>query len=248
MAGPSGGLEAPGSTDILDTTAAGAAAIRGAALRILGYGIGVGLSVVGAALLIRHLGPADFGRFTAAVSLVTIFATLAEAGMTNLGVREYSLLPPGRREAFVGGLAGLRIATTAVGVLVAVAIAVAVGYDGEMVAGTAIVGFGCLLLAAQSTWVVPLLTQLRLGWVTALELVRQAATVAATALFVIVGASLVPFFWVVAISTFAALLVTVPLVRGLVVFTPSLRDTDWRRLLALPPGRRPVSTLIAWSC
>lgn len=231
---PSGGLEAPGTqTDILDTAAAGSAAIRGAILRMAGYGLGVALSVIGAALLIRHLGPADFGRYTAVVSLVTILASLAEAGMTNIGVREYSLLPPGRREAFVGGVAGLRLVTTTAGVLIAVGFAAVAGYDSEMVSGTAIVGLGLILLAAQSTWLVPLLSQLRLGWVTAIELVRQAVTVAATAVLVYAGASLVPFFWVIAVSTLAALVITIPLVRGKVPFRPALRSTEWRRLLTL---------------
>ena len=85
-------------TDILATPAAGRAAIRGGILRTGGFAIGVGLSVAAAALLIRHLGPADFGRYTAVISLVTILAAIAEAGMTSIGVREYSLLPqPGAR-------------------------------------------------------------------------------------------------------------------------------------------------------
>ena len=219
--------------DILDTAAAGGAAIRGATLRMIGYAAGVGLSVLGAALLTRHLGPADFGRYTAVIALVTLLAALAEAGMTTIGVREYSLLPRGEREPFVAGLTGLRLVTTAAGVLLAVAFALVAGYDREMVVGTAIVGLGLLLFAVQSTWVVPLQSQLRLGWVTALELVRQAATVAAIAILVFLGVSLVPFFWVTAVATVAALVLTVPLVRGAVPFVPSIRGTDWRRLLAL---------------
>jgi O-antigen/teichoic acid export membrane protein len=223
----------PAETDILATPAAGRAAIRGGILRTAGYAIGVGLSVVAAALLIRHLGPADFGRYTAVISLVTILASIAEAGMISIGVREYSVLPTGRREAFMGGLAGLRLLTTAAGAVVAVAFALVSGYDREMVAGTAIAGFGLTLLAIQTTWLVPLQSQLRLGWVTAVELVRQATTVAAVALLVAAGASLVPFFWVIAVATLAATIVSIPLVRGLTPLVPSFRGTDWRRLLTL---------------
>jgi O-antigen/teichoic acid export membrane protein len=57
--------------------------------------------------------------------------------------------------------------------------------------------------------------------------------VAAIAILVFLGASLVPFFWVTAVATVAALVLTVPLVRGTVPFVPSIRGTDWRRLLAL---------------
>lgn len=224
----------PGAeSDILSTPAAGRAAIRGAVLRVVGYALGVGLSVIGAALLIRHLGPADFGRYTTVISLVTILAAFAEAGTTNIGVREYSVLPPGRREPFVGGIAGLRVVTTAAGVAVAVVFAWVVGYDSEMVTGAAIVGLGLLLFAVQATWSIPLQSQLRLGWVAALEVVRQAGTVVVIAVLVYAGASLVPFFWVTAAATVAALVVTIPLVRGLVPFAPTFRGTDWRRLLAL---------------
>ena len=223
----------PADVDILSTPAAGQAAIRGAALRIIGYAVGVGLSVIAAALLIRHLGPGDFGRYTAVISLVTIFAALAEAGMTNIGVREYSVLPRERRGPFVAELTGLRLLATAAGVVIAVVFAVAAGYDGEMVAGSAIVGLGMLLLAFQATWMVPLQSQLRLGWVTVLELVRQAVTLAAIALLVFVTASLVPFFWVAPVAALAALVVTVPLVRRLVPLLPSFRGKDRARLLAL---------------
>jgi O-antigen/teichoic acid export membrane protein len=226
-------LNPQAETDILDTAAAGGAAIRGAALRMIGYAAGVGLSVLGAALLTRHLGPGDFGRYTAVISLVTLLAALAEAGMTTIGVREYSVLARGEREPFVAGLAGLRLLTTAAGVVIAVVFALVAGYDREMVVGSAIVGAGLLVFAVQATWVVPLQSRLRLGWVTAVELVRQAATVATIALLVLVGASLVPFFWVTAVATLAALVLTVPLVRGLVPLLPSLRGTDWRRVLAL---------------
>lgn len=219
--------------DILSTPAAGRLAIRGAILRVVGFGLGVGLSVIAAALLIRHLGPADFGRYTAVIAVVTILAALAEAGMTNIGVREYSVLPPGDREQFVRGLAGLRLTTTCVGALAAVVFALVAGYNREMVIGSALVGLGFVVYAVQASWLVPLQARLRLGWVTVLELVRQAVTVAAIALLVLWGASLIPLFGVTAIASVVALLATVPLVRRLVPLMPTLRGTEWRRLLRL---------------
>jgi O-antigen/teichoic acid export membrane protein len=202
-------------------------------LRVGGYGAGVALSVLAAALLIRHLGPTDFGRYTAVISLVTILAAIAEGGMTNIGVREYSVLPAGRRERFLVELTGLRLVTTAVGVVVAVGFAAVAGYDRQMVAGSAIVGLGLLLLGAQFSYAIPLQSQLRLGWVTGLELVRQVVTVVAVVFLVSAGASLVPFFWVTVVGSLAALVLSVPLVRGLMPLIPSFRVKEWRRLLAL---------------
>jgi O-antigen/teichoic acid export membrane protein len=231
--GVEGPVEPGAESDILSTPAAGRAAIRGGMLRVLGYGLGVALSVVGAALLTRHLGPEDFGRYTTVISLVTILAAFAEAGTTNIGVREYSVLPPGEREPFAAGISGLRTATTAVGVVVAIAFAALVGYDREMVAGSAIVGLGLLLYAIQSSWSIPLQSRLQLGWVAALELIRQAGTLAAIGVLVYAAAGLVPFFLVTAAGSLAALVATIPLVRGLIPFSLSIRGTDWRRVLKL---------------
>jgi O-antigen/teichoic acid export membrane protein len=202
-------------------------------LRVGGYGAGVALSVLSAALLIRHLGPTDFGRYTVVISLVTILAAIAEGGMTNIGVREYSVLPAGRREQFLVELNGLRLMTTAVGVVLAVGFAAVAGYDREMVAGSAIVGLGLLLMGAQFSYAIPLQSQLRLGWVAGLELARQAVTVVAIVLLVSAGASLVPFFWVTVVGALAALMLSLPLVRGLMPLLPSFRVKQWRRLLAL---------------
>ncbi|MGI8730287.1 MAG: hypothetical protein ACR2LK_09915, partial [Solirubrobacteraceae bacterium] len=79
------------SGDILDTPQAGPKVIRGSVLRVLGYGAGVLLSVGSAAILLRYLPVADFGRYAAALSLVTIVAGLTDAGMTSIGVREYTV-------------------------------------------------------------------------------------------------------------------------------------------------------------
>jgi len=46
---------------VLDAPEAGATAVRGSALRSGGYAIAIGLSLLSAPLLIRHLGVADYG-------------------------------------------------------------------------------------------------------------------------------------------------------------------------------------------
>src|SRR5215208_5639141 len=51
----------PPANDLLDTAAAGPAAVRGGAVRAVGYIAGVVMSIAGAALLFRHLGVDDGG-------------------------------------------------------------------------------------------------------------------------------------------------------------------------------------------
>ena len=111
--------------DVLDTPEAGPRVIRGSVLRTAGYVAGMGVGVVGAALMTRHLGPADFGRFITVTSLIRIVAGFTEAGMTTIGIREYSTRKGAERDGLMANLLGLRIPLTAAGVGVAVLFAAA---------------------------------------------------------------------------------------------------------------------------
>ena len=54
---------AAADTDLLDTRAAGPAALRGSVLRTGAYVAGILLTVVSARVLITHLGVSTFGRY-----------------------------------------------------------------------------------------------------------------------------------------------------------------------------------------
>ena len=58
--------------DLLDTERAGSVAIRGAAVRVGGYALTILLSVGSSALLFRHLGVVDGGRYVMFLSVVRI--------------------------------------------------------------------------------------------------------------------------------------------------------------------------------
>jgi len=58
-------------TDLLSTPAAGPASVRGGGLRGVGFLLGSLASAASAALLFRHLGVDDTGKYVAIVSLVT---------------------------------------------------------------------------------------------------------------------------------------------------------------------------------
>ena len=59
------------------------------------------------------------------------------------------------------------------GVALAVLFTVLAGYEGVLVAGTALAGFGLVIQNLQSTLALSLMSGLRLGWVAALDLLRQ---------------------------------------------------------------------------
>jgi O-antigen/teichoic acid export membrane protein len=224
-------VEPTHGADILDTSEAGPAAIRGGALRATSYAVGIGLSLVSAPLLIRHLGVTGYGQFVTVSSLLFIVTGVTDGGLTNVGVREYTTLHGEARTAFMRNLLGMRVVLPAVGGLIAVAFAVAVRYDATLVAGTAIGAVSVVLLIAGGTFTVPLTSRLRLGWVSSLDLLRQVFTVAGLIALVVVGAALLPFFVVPVVANIPVIVVGILLVRGQMPMRPTLDVRQWRPIL-----------------
>src|SRR5580704_15825761 len=87
----------PADAGVLSTSAAGPAAARGAVLRMGSFIAGSLFSVTAAALLFRHLGLVETGRYTIAVSLAALVSGLTDMGLTGIGLRELSVLRAERR-------------------------------------------------------------------------------------------------------------------------------------------------------
>jgi O-antigen/teichoic acid export membrane protein len=191
----------------------GARVIRGGAVRASGYGVSVLLAAVTSVLLLRHLGVEDFGLYGVVAALLGIVASLTEGGLSIVGSRDLALLPRGeRRGELLGNLVMLRVALTTAGVLAAAVLALAAGYDDVVVAGTLLAGLGVLLLNVQVTMSLPLRVELRMGAVTGVEVLNQAATCALVAALVVAGAPLAAFFGVQVAVGALAVVVTVALV------------------------------------
>jgi O-antigen/teichoic acid export membrane protein len=189
----------------LASPGAGTAVARGAAQRLGAYALGQALSLGAAALLFRHLGVRDAGRYVTVIALVAIVQGLAEAGLGTLSARELAVRPAA---GLLGRLLGLRLVLSAAGVAVAVGFAVVAGYEPAMVAGTAIAGVGAVAIALQGTLAAALLVRVRAGLVATAEVARQASGLALVAAGVIAGAGLAAFFGAYALSALVALGVT----------------------------------------
>jgi O-antigen/teichoic acid export membrane protein len=222
----------PGAApDLLDTPDAGPAAIRGGAVRILGYLAGVAISVLASALLLRHLGVVAVGYYVTVLSLVTLAALVTEAGLAAIGVRELSTLAPGLAGSFFRGLAGLRLVCVCGGVVFAVVFALLSGYSSTLVLGTLIAGVGVVFSTTQTTYSLPLLARLQLGWVTAVEVLRQVGTTIAIVALVLVGAPLLPFWFATIPAGIAATAVSAYLIRRSMPLLPAFDRELWRSLL-----------------
>jgi O-antigen/teichoic acid export membrane protein len=239
--------EPPGdSRDLLDSPDAGPAAIRGGAVRVVGYGAGVAMTALSAALLFRHLGVDEGGRYVTVIALVSIAAGLTDAGLTGIGMRELTVRHPSEREPLLRNLIGMRIVLGVLGLAAATAFAVLAGYGSAMVLGTALAGVGVVIQTFQNTLSVQLMVDLRLGWVTLLELIRQVVTVVGIVVLVLTGAGLVPFLALLIPASLVALGMTIWLVRGEVPMRPGFDWSEWRRLIrdVLPFAAVVVVTLV----
>jgi O-antigen/teichoic acid export membrane protein len=220
-----------GHTDVLRTGEAGGLVIRGGVIRGAGHAVGILLGAGTSVLLLRHLGVEDFGRYGIVVALIGIVSAVTDAGLTAVGSRELAILPAAERPALLRNLVALRILLTATGVVTATGFAALAGYPGVVVAGTALAGLGILLLNTQSTLMMPLSIELRLGGITLLETLRHVLTLAGVAVLVLAGASLLPFFTVQIGVGLIVLLLTPALVGGFATLRPRLDPTTARMLL-----------------
>ena len=130
----------------------------------------------------------------------------------------------------MGDIAGIRAVLTPLGVAIASLFAVAVGYDSAMVAGVLLAGFGLVLTNLGVSYLLPLSSTLRLGWVTAADVARQVAIMAVILVLVAAGATLAPFFAAHIAGGAATLIVTLLALRGSSLPLPHLGWARWKPL------------------
>ncbi len=224
-------LETPAEPDVLATPEVGPKVVRGTSLRIVSFVGGSLFSVGAAALMFRHLGVIDAGRYTTATSLGALVSGLTDLGLTGICVRELSVLRGEQRRSFARNLLGLRLVLALAGTLAVTSFAFA-AYGSLLGLGVLIAGCGVLLQNTQVLLTVSLSVRLRLGRLSALELARQFTTAALIALLVISGANLLAFLAVAAVAALVMLPPTIAMVRGDMPLRPSFDTRHWRRLVA----------------
>lgn len=219
-------------SDIVGTSDAGPAAIRGGILRAAAFAGGLLLGVVAAPLLIRHLGDADFGRYSAVLAVIMIVNGLTEGGINTVAMRELSARSdPAERDRVMRDLLGLRMVFSAVGVVLAVAFSAAAGYGGTLVLGTFIAAVGMATVVAQTLVATVLQSRLRFGWAALIELIRQALVAGLIVALVVLDGGVLAFLAAGVPAAVVALGVTVALVRGTITLRPAFHPRSWMPLL-----------------
>ena len=206
------------------------ALIRGGAVRLLSFVAITLLSVLSTSLLTRHLGVVEFGDYTTVTSLVAVVAIVTDAGMSSIGVREYAVLHGEARRRLLADLLGLRISLSVAGIGLVALASWALGFDAALEFGAVAASLATVALVVQHTLTIPLTTDLALGRLSALELLRQTVTVGAIVALVLVRAGV---FWVLAATLLANLVLipaTAPLVRARISLRPAFEVRRWRAL------------------
>jgi O-antigen/teichoic acid export membrane protein len=216
----------------LEDPGVGLRVIRGGLIRVAGYGLGIGLAGIASIALLRYLGVSDYGRYATVISLVAIVGGVTEAGLSAVSPRDLARRPPGEpRRQLLRNLMGLRLAVTPLGVVVALAFALAVGYERNLVAGLVIAGTGLVLAALQETMALPLNVELRVARVTAIDVCQQAVTLVGVGVLVAVGAGLTAFFAVPVVAAAAAIVATRVFVGRRLVWRPAFDRAEWGFLI-----------------
>lgn len=220
-----------GAPNVLDSSEAGPAAIRGGTWRIVGYLAGLLLGVVASALLFRHLGRHGAGRYTLATSLVSVVAGLSDLGLTAIGVRELAVRHGQARDRLARSVLGMRLVTSVVGVVAVAGFAAGVGDGRTLVLGVLCAGVGVILQSCQSTLAMALIADMRSSWVAAFDLLRVVLNSLLIVALVLAGAGLIPFLAVTIPVGVIVLALNVVLVRGRVPLMPLFDAAEWRSVM-----------------
>lgn len=225
-------VQAPDEYEILDSRRAGAIAMRGGAMRTFAFSGSLLLGLLTAPLVVRHLGDADFGRYSSVLAIVAIVTGLTEGGVNSVAMRALSAAVDQRaRDRILSDLLGLRLVLSLVGVLVAVGFAQIAGYGGDLVLGALLAGIGMLLTVTQTLLAAVLQTRMRFGVASAIELGRGVLTAALIVGLVIAGAGVLAFLAIIIPAGLLSLVLTIYVVRDSTVLRPAFEPRRWLPLM-----------------
>jgi O-antigen/teichoic acid export membrane protein len=199
--------------DVLRSAGAGKKVIHGSALRLAANLASLVFALATATLLLRHLGVEESGRYVTVMSLAGIALAIVDQGLNVSASKDLTMTARDERRTLLENVVGQRIVVATVAWLCLVGFALAAGYPGEMVVGTALAGAGICLVAIGNSMLVPLTVDLRNAGIAVVEMLRAFVVLVGVALLVVAGAKLDAFL---AIQVLVGLIViaVVPILVG----------------------------------
>lgn len=218
----------PVEADLVDSSAAGPAAIRGGMLRTGSFVLGLLIGLASAPLVVRHLGDVEFGRYTAALVVIAIVAGLTDGGVSTIALRELSATKdPHERNRLMAELLGLRLALSLAGVVVAVGFSAVAGYGTTLVIGVLLAGVGMIIGLTQTLYATVLHSRLRFGWAALIDLARNVVGIGLVVVVVLTDGGVIELLATAIPAALVTLLITLWLVRDLTTLRPAFAVKRW---------------------
>ena len=208
----------------------GSRLIRGTLLRLLSFAAMVMLSVASTAAVTRDLGVSRFGQYTTVISVTTLVTIITDSGMINIAIRDYALLDGKRREERLSTMLGLRMGLTCIGTALSIGFAFAAHYDESLILGMALASAATFPLIVLHTVSIPLNSELRLGTLSLLELLRQVLWAGGLVALSAVHAGVLPLLAALLAANLLLLPVTIR-VTGISRSLVRMRLKGWRELI-----------------
>lgn len=186
-------MAAETEADVLSSPGAGRKVVHGSALRLGANLASLVFALATATLLLRHLGVDESGRYVTVMSLVGIALAIVDQGLNVSASKDLTMAPRHERDTLLANVVGQRIVVAAIAWACLVAFALAAGYPREMVVGTALAGFGIMLVAIGNSMLVPLTVDLRNAGIAVVEMLRAFVVMVGVVLLVVAGAKLDAF-------------------------------------------------------
>ena len=149
----------------------GAFAVAQLVVRVAGLGVVV--------VVARLLTSADFGRYSVAIALSSLFTLFVESGMGGYLVREGTRAPE-RAAVALGHVISLQLVTGILAVAACVLVAVVLGYDQETLSATVLLAVAAVAMIVQRSFLAILMSLNRSRSYAAFQSVQAIVTAVAT--------------------------------------------------------------------
>jgi O-antigen/teichoic acid export membrane protein len=144
-------------------------------VQLVGRGISIVLTLVSFALVTRYLGVSGFGAYSLILTFLMLAVTIADIGMTPIGVRELARRRDETRR-LIGNLLGLRLVLAGLAALALVVLSLIVQYEPRVQEGLRITALAAVALVLVGVPAIVFQSRLRLEQATIVELVTSSAT------------------------------------------------------------------------
>ena len=145
------------------------------AVQLVGRTISIALTLFSFAIVTRYLGVSGFGAYSLVLTFLMLTVTIADLGMTPIGVRELARRPE-EVHRLVGSLLGLRFLLAGTAALALLALSVIVQYEPRVQEGMRLAALAAIALVLVGLPAIVFQSRLRLELAMLVEIVSSATT------------------------------------------------------------------------